>query len=210
VAKNADMQVHQCQQCGKEWSRPAHRGQQPKWCSVTCRELGKYGAHRVCKRCGRDYFGTGKSYCSRACAGSAPFVVNDDLLVGYRDSDWPRFLRGLRATTAIGGDRGTCWVWTGSSCKDGYPRHRVGGRQQLVHRLALGAQMGGADIGRTPVHHACGNRKCVNPDHLQLVTTAENNAEMLARTAFLSRIADLEAALAALDPHHPLLAVRIT
>ena len=49
------------------------------------------------------------------------------------------------------------------------------------------------------------SRTCVNPQHLQPVTNAANAAEMAARQGYVARIAELEAALAALDPRHPLL-----
>ena len=55
------------------------------------------------------------------------------------------------------------------------------------------------------VHHACANRACCNPDHLRVVTPAENAAEMFERNSYIRRIAALEAALAELDPTHPLM-----
>lgn len=60
---------------------------------------------------------------------------------------------------------------------------------------------------RTAGHHTCGDSRCVNPDHLQPVTHRDNTAEMLARHSYLARIAELEEALATIDPSHPLLAV---
>jgi hypothetical protein len=96
-----------------------------------------------------------------------------------------------------------CWQWT-RRFNGGYPLQRVGKKSYLVHRLSLEAKMG-APLGSQAAHHMCANSKCVNPDHLQPVTHRENIAEMLARNAYLSRIAELESALAEVDPGNPLL-----
>ena len=99
---------------------------------------------------------------------------------------------------------GNCWIWQGR-VRDGYSEVRVGGRAYAVHRLALESRWG-KSLGSQAAHHICAVTTCVNPDHLQPVTARENTAEMLARTYMVGRIADLEAALRSVDPHHPLLA----
>ena len=98
---------------------------------------------------------------------------------------------------------GDCWVWT-RRLNDGYPAANIGRRKVAVHRLVLEAKHG-KPLGKQAAHHVCANAACVNPEHLQPVTHRENAAEMLARTYMESRIADLEVALASLDPNHPLL-----
>jgi hypothetical protein len=96
-----------------------------------------------------------------------------------------------------------CWEWQRRT-NEGYAEVRVAGRTYQVHRLALAARLG-ASLGKQPAHHTCANARCVNPAHLQPVTHRENAAEMLARTYMVQRIADLEAALAAIAPAHTLL-----
>ena len=96
-----------------------------------------------------------------------------------------------------------CWEWKGK-LKGGYPVATIAGVWTPIHRLALETKLG-QSLGKQPAHHMCGNSGCVNPEHLQPVTHAENTAEMLARNYMLTRIADLEAALAAIDPKNPLL-----
>lgn len=49
------------------------------------------------------------------------------------------------------------------------------------------------------IHHACGVRACINPDHLVLASQKANTAEMHGRTEYERRIAFLEAQLA---DHH--------
>lgn len=75
----------------------------------------------------------------------------------------------------------------------------------MAHRVMAQATYG--DIKDKPVHHKCGDRRCVNPAHLQVVRPIENVAEMLERNAYLRRIAELEQVLRSTHPHHPLVAV---
>ena len=88
--------------------------------------------------------------------------------------------------------------------KDGYPIVIIDGRQHYVHRLALEAATQ-RSLGSQPAHHICANTACVNPAHLQPVTHRENMAEMMARRYMERRIIELEDALRALAPGHPIL-----
>lgn len=63
----------------------------------------------------------------------------------------------------------------------------------------------GKPLGVLAAHHTCANSTCVSPDHLQAITHRENVAEMLARTSLEARIAELELAVLAMDPDHPVL-----
>ena len=57
----------------------------------------------------------------------------------------------------------------------------------------------------THAHHKCANTACVNPNHLEPATAAENSLEMLARNSYLARIAELEGVIAELAPGHEVL-----
>ncbi len=96
-----------------------------------------------------------------------------------------------------------CWQWL-RVMKDGYPIVLIAGRQHFVHRLALEAATQ-RQLGSQPAHHICANTACVNPAHLQPVTHRENADEMMARRYMERRIVELEDALQALAPDHPIL-----
>lgn len=69
-----------------------------------------------------------------------------------------------------------CWEWQGALNSRGYGLICSGrkGKSALVHRIAVINREGGIAEGLT-VDHLCMNKKCVNPDHLEVVTVAENN-----------------------------------
>lgn len=67
----------------------------------------------------------------------------------------------------------TCWLWTGSRNRHGYGRVSVEGRTIDAHR-ALWEMLNGPVPTGLELDHLCRVRACVNPDHLEPVTHAEN------------------------------------
>jgi hypothetical protein len=69
---------------------------------------------------------------------------------------------------------GECWVWTRyRNARGGYGRISVGGRLATTHRSAYELLVGPIPEGMT-LDHLCRNTACFNPDHLEIVTVAEN------------------------------------
>jgi hypothetical protein len=104
--------------------------------------------------------------------------------------------RRIKAKTNVDKSTG-CHIATFSlNRKNGYPRATVNGSSVLIHRLAY--QLWVSEIQEHEViHHTCGNRRCVNPKHLQATGSHQNQAEMRERHAYQRRIAELEAQLRA-------------
>ena len=65
---------------------------------------------------------------------------------------------------------GSCWVWLGALNSRGYGHLR---RFGYAHRLSWEMLRGPIPTGMT-IDHLCRKRRCVRPDHLEVVTRAEN------------------------------------
>lgn len=70
-------------------------------------------------------------------------------------------------------DEHGCWEWQGACVTNGYGQMHANGRKRSTHRLAWELEHGPIPSGMK-IDHICGNRKCLRPNHLRLVTHAEN------------------------------------
>jgi hypothetical protein len=77
-----------------------------------------------------------------------------------------------------------CWLWTGPTSGDGYkgqkkgrghgyPRMSLDGQTVAVH-IVMWTNEHGFVPGRKQLDHLCRDRRCVNPEHLELVTHRVN------------------------------------
>lgn len=188
-----------CSVCGTRF-RPWSRDHDV--CGPKCRNIRTLAKRRTgCLGCGAtgDY-GQRKNfpgYC-RTCRPPQRTA----LVQAYIDGDRRAVLDVLRQRSTE--DEQGCWVWTGAKTAQGYGcvmvadvvDGKIVNRQTMAHRVAL--EMATGPLGGLQAHHKCANRSCVNPDHLEPVTSAQNMAEMLARMSYIARINELEAEVARL------------
>lgn len=72
-----------------------------------------------------------------------------------------------------------CWLWTGAQDGHGYGQINVNGRPEKAHRLAYRIYNGEIPHGLC-LDHLCRVQHCMNPEHLEAVTLAENTRRQLA------------------------------
>lgn len=66
-----------------------------------------------------------------------------------------------------------CWLWTGNTTNTGYGLIYTEQTQRLTHRVAYQLVIGPIPEG-LELDHLCNVPLCLNPDHLEPVTQAEN------------------------------------
>lgn len=80
-----------------------------------------------------------------------------------------------------------CQIWEGGLTANGYAYFNRGtGRERLVHRIMYVYAKGEIPKG-LQLDHLCRVRCCVNPDHLQAVTSRENTLRGIGLSAINAR-----------------------
>lgn len=78
-----------------------------------------------------------------------------------------RFLAKVKKTD-------TCWLWTAGTNGNGYGMIKANKIKTYAHRVSYELYKGKIPAGLT-IDHLCRVKLCVNPDHLEAVTSDENN-----------------------------------
>lgn len=81
----------------------------------------------------------------------------------------------------------SCWEPIGRTILNGYPIIWSNGRNEYVHRFVYSELFGEIPKGMV-VRHKCDNTLCMNPEHLEIGTYAENSNDMISRGRSLQGI----------------------
>lgn len=88
-------------------------------------------------------------------------------------------------------DLGPCWIWRPNGSVGGYGQFRLNGKTMLAHRASY-ILLKKPIPPKYTIDHLCCVRNCVNPDHLEAVTLAENLRRMRAWADFVNGGAEFQ------------------
>lgn len=124
--------------------------------------------------------------CECGCGRLAPLATQTDSRLGHTKGQPMRFIRGHANrnpepwTEEDRGYASPCWICQLSKTPEGYAHMSDGtGYQRPAHRVMWERERGPIPEG-LQIDHLCRQRDCVNPDHLEPVTPAENVRRSLA------------------------------
>jgi hypothetical protein len=153
-------------------------------CPVCGGKLYKVHRRLICGRCpyGMSYH-IPEGTCHCGCGEATTVALVDDPVKGWVKGEPKRFVRyhnlKIRRPGYTVVDRGyetPCWVWNGALSSRGYGATRdneKGSRKVPAHRYFWERENGPVPEG-LQLDHLCRVRACVNPDHMEPVTAAEN------------------------------------
>ena len=162
--------IYTCESCGERFAQYPSQIKARTFCSRRCYWDSMKGsephnkgnrtvAEKPCGVCGAPILGmrsevSRRKYCGKECAAKALRADVSRVLSRYVEVDG-------------------CWLWTGGR-RGGYGRIKLAETGTVdAHRLSYEHHIGPIPDGLV-IDHLCRNRSCINPAHLEPVTTAEN------------------------------------
>jgi hypothetical protein len=118
-------------------------------------------------------------FCHCGCGERTPIATMTRTERGYRKGEPQKYIHGhngskpLTWTVEDCGYETPCWIWGLALNPNGYGHIEREGRHHGAHRWVYEQIVGPIPAGMT-IDHLCRNKPCVNPDHLEPVTHAEN------------------------------------
>ncbi len=124
--------------------------------------MNKLVQQKLCRFCGQPFARRDRYseiqwsktiYCSRACCQAEQAL-----------------LAKAKAKSNYVVTQNSCWGWNGAINSDGYG---ITERRYKAHRWFFELHRGPIPAGKH-LHHVCENKRCVNPDHLMIVSRPEH------------------------------------
>ncbi len=120
--------------------------------------------------------------CECGCGNPAPVAKRNHKTWGWIKGQPMRFLRGhgniggkpfLDGPEYLVDPKTNCWVWQRYKDSKGYGIIKRFGKNHKAHRFFYEQHKRKILVG-FQLDHLCRNTSCVNPEHLEVVTNAEN------------------------------------
>lgn len=162
-----------CGMCGTEF-RPIRRSRH-LYCNPRCVRLRKNQARREVRLAGR----------AEMPKPFSPESGDKPMRLALAEPIRVRIQQSIKI------DQAGCWRWKLNKDTDGYGRIQIlkadgGSRSRPAHRIAYAEWRGEIPEGME-IDHLCRVRDCVNPEHLEAVTHAENTLRSYALPALNAR-----------------------
>jgi hypothetical protein len=107
--------------------------------------------------------------CMCGCGEQSPIATKTSTSNGVIKGFPQRYCKGhngrIAPTRYVVNPVTQCWEWTLQTSR-GYGYVKVNGKKRIAHRAVYEAIKGLIPPGMD-LHHICGNRRCVNPDHVE-------------------------------------------
>ncbi len=117
-------------------------------------------------------------FCHCGCGQRTPIASETRRKKGHVKGEPCRFVLGHQHRVnrySVDPETG-CWLWQMGLDRNGYGKSMIGRVPTSAHRATWIERRGPIPDG-LEVGHLCPNRHCVNPDHMHLVTKAQNTHE---------------------------------